>query len=276
MNVRLVRKRGGRLIYWIGIIIASLVGIWLLGSLLFYFGGFNLTRLLSRPSDSREAVENGETLFKEAKVVVAVGAHPDDIEYWASGTLARLVKEKKRVIVVIGVDTPSIKQIRRNEQLKAARIVGYEKVFFLGYPDRGLADQPKEEVAARIENIFRDYRADTLITFDVEFQNLIYRHPDHRAAGEDALIAAQRYKMPHIYLFHSSRPDTFTDISGFTDTKAKAMAAHRSQQERRRWWTYLFLFIRLGNQQASFVLRASQAEGEKVGLKYAESFRKAR
>lgn len=272
----MILKRGGRLIYWVGIIIASLVGIWLLGNLLFYFGGFNLTRVLSRPTDARQAVANGETLFKEAKVVGAVGAHPDDIEYWASGTLARLVREKKRVIVVIGIDTPSIRQIRRNEQLEAARIVGYEKVFFLGYPDRGLADQPEEEVAVRIEDIFRNYKADTLITFDAEFQNLIYRHPDHRAAGEDALIAAQIYRMPHIYLFHSSRPDTFTDISGFTDTKAKAMAAHRSQQERRRWWTYLLLFIRLGNQHDSFVLRASQAEGEKVGLKYAESFRKVR
>ena len=83
--------------------------------------------------------------------VMVVTAHPDDSEFGAGGTIARLVREGKQVVYVIATRgdkgssdrtmTPErLAAIRTEEQQNAARTLGVSHVEFLGYPDGELED----------------------------------------------------------------------------------------------------------------------------------------
>src|SRR4029434_2907769 len=78
--------------------------------------------------------------------VMVVTAHPDDSEFGAGGTIARLVREGKQVAYCIVTNgnkgssdramTPErLAAIRAEEQRNAARVLGVETVEFLGFPD---------------------------------------------------------------------------------------------------------------------------------------------
>lgn len=93
--------------------------------------------------------------------VVAVGAHPDDVEIAVGGTLARLVQQGYRVGIIDltnGEPTPgsSGPDERRAESLEAARILGVQERRTLGLPNRCLFDS----FSARIElaRLFRMWR----------------------------------------------------------------------------------------------------------------------
>lgn len=218
----------------------------------------------ARPDNREQARRNGDALLRDAKMVVAVGAHPDDIEWYAGGTLARLSGSGARIVVVMVTDGGRLSRERRREQLEAADIVGYERVIFLDYPDGSLAKQSRREVIDKIRSVYRDYRPDTLITFDADNQGPVYHHPDHIAAGKTAVKAAALEAIPHIYLFHSGGPDTWVDISESLSTKIRGRAAHRTQT---KW-----LLTPFG--MGYIVKEAAFLDGRKAGLTYAEPFRK--
>ena len=65
--------------------------------------------------------------------VLAIGAHPDDLEFGCAGTLIRHVNEGgDRVFLAVVTDGASSgeAEIRRQEQLNAAKLIGAEEVFF--------------------------------------------------------------------------------------------------------------------------------------------------
>src|SRR5574338_749023 len=77
---------------------------------------------------------------------MAIVAHPDDIEFSCSGTIARWVKAGTRICYVlctsgeVGIAAPGMTkaraaEIREGEQLEAARLTGVTDVVFLRYPD---------------------------------------------------------------------------------------------------------------------------------------------
>jgi len=87
----------------------------------------------------------------DAKKVVVVIAHPDDAEYWISGTLAMLDNLDARVVLVVASDgekgrnlinAPDLAVARRAEQVAAGSVLGYDEIVFLGQPDRAAADNP--------------------------------------------------------------------------------------------------------------------------------------
>src|SRR5687768_13960537 len=101
-------------------------------------------------ASSGEMAKSGEAVLK-ARRVVAVVAHPDDAEYWISGTLARLVRAGSRVVLVVASDgergsnrvgSADLAATRRAEQRTAGGVIGYSEIVFLGQPDRAAADGP--------------------------------------------------------------------------------------------------------------------------------------
>jgi len=218
------------------------------------------------PESKNSAIKNGKQLMGATKTVIAVGAHPDDIEWYAGGTLAKLSKNSERVIVVMATDDGRRKKTRQDEQMKAARILGYEKVIFLGYPDGLLKEQQEQEIVGKLKKIYQKYKPDTIITFDPDIQAPLYHHSDHIAIGKLAVRAVSQEDIPHVYLFHSGAPDTWVDISKEIKLKAEAREAHRSQTKR-----YLTPF------GMSYIIKeVAFIDGLKAGLAYVESFRKFR
>src|SRR5262245_34922208 len=103
--------------------------------------------------------------------VMVVTAHPDDSEFGAGGTVAKLVREGKQVTYCILTNgnkgsgdrtmTPErLATIREEEQRNAARVLGVEVVDFLGFPDCELEDTRETRLA--VTAAIRRHRPDRL------------------------------------------------------------------------------------------------------------------
>ena len=185
---------------------------------------------------------------------LAVGAHPDDIEFGAGATLARWAEQGCEVSFVVctdgskgtwdpSADLEALVALRQTEARHAAAELGaVGPVVFLGRVDGELDnDRPTRSALARV---IREHKPDVLLGHDPWKR---YRlHPDHRAAGYlvcDALVAArdphffpEHGLAPHrpsaLLLFEADEPDHAEAVAAaHVDAKIAALEAHRSQYE---------------------------------------------
>lgn len=188
------------------------------------------------------------------KTLMAIAAHPDDIDFGSSGSVARWCAEGWTVYYVLttsgdkgthepGIAGQELAAIREEEQRQAARILGVKEVFFLGYPDGFV--EPTAELRERLVRLFRVYKPDVVLTWD-GFRSS-FNHFDHRNTGiavRDALFPAVRdrlyfpthaddglgeWRVNEILMIGSPDPNYFVDINGFIERKADAILAHASQ-----------------------------------------------
>ena len=191
---------------------------------------------------------------KKAHVLV-VTPHPDDAEFGVAGTVVHWVKEGKRVVYVVctngdkGTSDVNMKperlaQIREQEQLAAAKLLGVAEVIFLRHTDQGLEDTP--EFRKEIVRLIRKYRPEIVVTAD-PYRRYIW-HRDHRITGQVVLDAVFPYARDHLsypdmlaegLLPHKVREiwlwtilDNINHRSNITDTfdiKLAALRCHKSQ-----------------------------------------------
>lgn len=193
------------------------------------------------------------------KVVLCVAAHPDDLDFGASGTVAKWVKQGAICYYLLctngckGSDDPGMTEaklikIRRQEQIAAGKVLGLKDVFFLKHNDTELvADLAlKKEIAYYI----RKLKPEIVIGMDPTFifsSSGFINHTDHRAAGQatiDAIYPMARDRLtfpeqvsqgllPHkvktLYLTSFDKPTEIIDISDSIELKLKALKAHKSQ-----------------------------------------------
>jgi LmbE family N-acetylglucosaminyl deacetylase len=153
--------------------------------------------------------------------------------------------------------------IRKEEQLKAADILGYTKIIFLDLPDRYLPEHANE-LSQKLSDVFREIKPDTVFTFDTEKEGPVYHHRDHEEAGRITEEDSKAQNIKHIYFFHTSAPDTLVDISDIINKKLEALDAHQSQAH------ILFGF----NFRDTQLRRMLSSYGKIIGVDYAEPFRK--
>lgn len=179
------------------------------------------------------------------KTILAVGAHPDDVEYYAGGTLLGLAPDNRVFLVVatngeIGGDPI----IRKKEQEKAAKFL-LAQTIFLDLPDAGLRNNPR--LCESLIRALLKIKPDIVLSFDPEqqFQAHPDWHPDHRAlslAALDALICVTlpaylknlglrgKFKKPEIWLFSPLKPNYFVDISRVWAKKRRLLKIFASQK----------------------------------------------
>ena len=186
--------------------------------------------------------------------VMVVTPHPDDAEIGAGGTIASWVKQGREVILVVctngdkGSSDPDMTserlvQIRHQEQMEAAKIMGVSEVIFLDYPDGCLEDTP--EFRGEMVRLIRKHRPDVVMTTD-PYRKYLW-HRDHRITGIVTLDAIYPYARdrfcypehiaeglePHrvkeVYLWGSEESDTYIDVSETFDIKMAALSCHASQ-----------------------------------------------
>lgn len=187
-----------------------------------------LFRIGEQVKDPDLARENGQDLLKGKYRVVAICAHPDDLEYWLGGTLGKLSANGSQVTAVICTKNQVEGDVREQEQKKAAQILGYYDVKFLNLPDRHLTEN-QDELKLKLTELFQAIKPQVVITFDTKKEGPVYHHPDHETAGRVTLEVSKKIKPEHIYFFHTSAPDTLVDISDIIDKKIAALDAHVSQ-----------------------------------------------
>jgi LmbE family N-acetylglucosaminyl deacetylase len=186
---------------------------------------------------------------------LAIGAHPDDVELQAGGTLAAWARDGAHVELACftagekGTHDPSadpreLARVRELEAMAAATELGAAGMHILGATDGELEVTLALRVA--VARLVRQVRPDVVVGHDPWRRWLL--HPDHRAAGfltVDGVIAARDplyapelaseglpAHRPHsILLFGTDAPDEVVDISGTIDAKLAALRAHASQVE---------------------------------------------
>lgn len=126
--------------------------------------------------------------------VLAFGAHSDDVEIGMGGTIAKFVKQEKKVMICdlteAELSSNGTVSLRKEEAAEAARILGADKRIQLTLPDRGLimSDQAIRSIVTIIRTcrpkaVFMPYKKD--------------RHPDHGNAAalvEEAIFSAGIHK----------------------------------------------------------------------------------
>jgi LmbE family N-acetylglucosaminyl deacetylase len=165
-------------------------------------------------------------------VILAVGAHPDDIELGCGGTLASVVKSGKKVIAVY-LTKGAISgnpDVRYKESIAALDYLGIKEVYFGDFPDAEIGCS--HEVIEFLESFAREKKPDTVLTHTV---NDI--HQDHRNVGWLSLSAFRN--VPKLLAYETPRvtgafsPNYFVDISNFIKDKWNALKCHKSQKTKR-------------------------------------------
>ncbi len=221
-------------------------------------------------------------------IVLGIGAHPDDLDFGASGTFAKWVKEGADCYYLIctdgskGSDDPTmtgskLTLLRAEEQRQAAKILGLKGVFFLKNKDTQLVADLK--LKKEIVKVIRKVKPDIVVTLDPNFiyskQRGSINHTDHRAVGLAALDAVyplardrltfkelekeglKPHKVPIVYLTSFEDANEIVDISDTIELKLKALLAHKTQ-------------IKEAN--LGWVKERAKMLGAKKGFKFAEGF----
>ena len=216
--------------------------------------------------------------------ILAIGAHPDDIEIACSGTLAKCVKRGDTVIVChvssgnlghVVIPPDELRVIRANEAKKAGALAGIE-VVCAGFDDLEIFDNNKE-ARDKLVDIIKYANPDFIITHDPDDYM-----PDHTAVSRlvfDASFTAtlpnyvSKYKEPAklvpIYYMDTLagvnfNPTEFVDISEEIDLKMDMLECHESQLKWMRDHDHIDF--------AEFVRTCSRFRGIQCGVQYAEAF----
>jgi len=225
--------------------------------------------------------------------VLAVGAHPDDVEFGCGATLAKWAAAGAAVHLCVctdgskgtwdsAADVSALVARREDEQRAAAAALGAREVHFLRYVDGELTD----DLAARaaVCAVIRTVQPDVVLAHDPWKVQRI--HPDHRVAGMltmDAIVAArdphffsEQALTPHrpatLLLFEASAADHVERVDGYMSRKVDALLCHRSQ-----WQSTMGIHDDPGPDTRAFARRLAdraQAEGIRAGLRAAEAFRR--
>jgi LmbE family N-acetylglucosaminyl deacetylase len=225
-------------------------------------------------------------------VALAVGAHPDDVEFGCGATLAKWAAVGCRIHHLVltdgskgtwdgSSDAGALIATRRREQLDAARVLGGGEVTFLDYVDGELASGIEERRA--VCGVIRAVRPDVVLGHDPWRR---YRlHPDHRHAGwlvTDAVVAARDPKFfpdvgpaPHrpgaLLLWEADEPNHVEDVAPSVEVKLAAILAHASQYR-----STMGIDDEGGGTAAAFAQRLERqlaAHGALAGIEQGEAFR---
>jgi LmbE family N-acetylglucosaminyl deacetylase len=181
---------------------------------------------------------------------LAIGAHPDDIEFGCGGTLAKWAAAGADIQLLVLTDgskgswdedddLAALVELRQVEARAAGTALGASEVHFLGLVDGELESGARER--ALVCELIRKVRPTLVLGHDPWKR---YRlHPDHRHAGwltVDGIVAARdphffpglggaHHRPDELLLFEADEPNHLEGIDDTVATKADALLEHRSQ-----------------------------------------------
>ena len=159
--------------------------------------------------------------------VLAIGSHPDDIEFGCGGTLLKYSENGHKVYMLVlskgnkGGDP----EVRQKEQENSARILKVEKLYFGDYVDTEIVQSHK--LITEIEGFLKKVKPDFIFV-----QYFDDTHQDHRHLSEST-ISATRYIQNVLFYegptTQNFTPNVFIDITKVFDKKLECLNAHVSQ-----------------------------------------------
>lgn len=220
--------------------------------------------------------------------ILAVGAHPDDIELNCAGTLAKYASQGHKVFIAtvtsgnIGSATlpkEEIGTIRKKEAAKSASLIGAEYIC-LDYDDELFY----EDLSVRINfiNMVRHCRPDVILTHNPHDYN-----PDHMLTSKiindiEVMIPIAKIKtkeppcekLPSIYYFEPAKgmgfiPTDYVDITEQFETKRQMLLCHESQKQ---WMADNYAGFSADDTFVEDMKITAAYRGMQCGVKYAEGF----
>ena len=194
--------------------------------------------------------------------ILAIGAHPDDIEYGCGGTLLKMKTDETantHFFVATYGDFSAGATVRKKEQEEALGFLGVKEIIWGEFKDTQLT--VGKELIGRIEEaiekcdpdiIFVNYPEDT--------------HQDHRSLAESTIVASRYKRKVLFYEDYTSKnfePDLFVDIEEVLGEKEELLKLHKSQVERS---------YPTGLDMVESVRAVANYRGFQAKVKYAEGF----
>lgn len=218
--------------------------------------------MMTTPPEDASRLCSPDELISELSLdtVLAVAAHPDDIDFGSAATIAALTDAGVQVTLCLlttgdaggfeaGRDAQETSRIRRAEQESAAAVVGITQVIVLDERDGFV--RPTDELVGTLVRVMRQTRPQAVLSFHPEraWDRLQKSHPDHLASGEAVVRAVYPYvenpfaypelaaeglpafKIQHLLLMGSPahRVNLRVDVTGYQDRKLAALGRHFSQ-----------------------------------------------
>ncbi|MBI4224927.1 MAG: PIG-L family deacetylase [Candidatus Sungbacteria bacterium] len=239
-----------------------------------------------------------KSLVGSKKKFLVFSAHPDDVDFGCSATVARLTSEGNEVVYCIITNgekgVHNVRQskramtlMREAEQRTAAKIAGVDEVIFLRQTDGSL----ENTLALRkmLTRVIREARPDIVLAYDPgnhAFDLFGRFHRDHRITAEavfDSIYPAagslgffpelaKANIMPHqieeVWFWGTDKPNLWVDVSKTMDKKIQALRAHESQIK-----DVKAMEKRMRDRARDAVPTGRQA-GKKKRIKYVETFRR--
>ena len=165
------------------------------------------------------------------KTVLAIGAHPDDLEIGLGGTLAKMQRDGANVVMCVA-SIPKDYEVRYAEARRGAEILGCELKLLLDDGPTRIEDVKTYELVGKLDAAIREYSPAAVFTHSSsDFHNdhlLIYQAclPTQRLAYFDFFSYHPTNCRPVPIQFH---PRAYVDISETIDAKMHAITAHASQ-----------------------------------------------
>jgi len=218
------------------------------------------------------------------KRVLAVGAHPDDIEIFCAGTLARFVQKGVQVTMVtvtngekgsFELSAEELAEIRKNECREAAKVIGADWIG-MGYPDGELIRSP--DLHLQMIQVIQKANPDLIITLSPNDY-----HSDHVEVSKAVTNASffgvcpQFSKdgvvcngVPFVYFMDTTCgvdfvPEEYVDITETLETKLEMYSKHESQHR--------YLKEREGVDFTDIIKTTAHFRGLQCGAEFAEAFR---
>ncbi len=164
--------------------------------------------------------------------ILAIGPHPDDVEFGCGGTLMKYAQAGHNVYLFILTDGSfgGDPQQRRQEANDAAKFMGTKDVFWAGLKDTELVCN--RDLILKIDEIVHKVKADTVfLNFWADV------HQDHRAAAQATVSASRHIKEVLFYEVPTTQhfePDIFVDIQDVLEKKLQLLKIHDSQVDKTR------------------------------------------
>jgi len=163
--------------------------------------------------------------------ILAMGAHPDDIEIGCAGSLLKYHNvgfDIYLMVMTLG-DKGGDHQIRENEQIRSAEIMKASDLIWGGYEDTQLSLH-MDTLVSDIESHIKKIKPTFLFVNYVDDS-----HQDHRTLCKAAISASRNIRNVLFYevpTTHDFSPSIFVDIRDTMDIKIDALLAHASQMEK--------------------------------------------
>ena len=195
--------------------------------------------------------------------ILAIGAHPDDVELGCAGTLRKHVLENDNVFIIVaslGEKNGDAKE-RHKEAMNSAKLIGANDIYFLNLEDTNIKHDGT--TVSILDEYMNEIKPEIVYVHSIKDY-----HQDHEAISKSTLSASRQMKNS-VFLYESPsttiefKPTAYNDISDVFKFKLACIEQYISQGEKE----YM---------EGQAIIGLANSRGSVIGVEFAEAFEVAR